>query len=355
GRVGMGLKIPGEVFMSNVLLATLGQAHAKQAALKAGLSNTTPCTTVNKVCASGMKAIMWAAQTIQLGMQDVVIAGGMENMTRIPYYVPRARFGYKYGNATLVDGLQRDGLSDAYSHKAMGISADKTAEKYNISREAQNEFAIQSYRRSAESTEKVIFLTEITPVEVPQRKGAPIKVTEDEESKKVNFEKIPFLRPAFSKNGTVTAANASTLNDGASALVLASEQFVETNGITPVAEVLGFADASHEPEWFTTAPVSAPPLALRRAKVDLNLVDLFEVNEAFAVVPMHFASELIVDQDKLNVLGGAVSLGHPLCASGARIVTTLINALHHRDQSLGCATICNGGGGASALVLRKIT
>lgn len=350
----VGPEIPGEVFMGNVVSANLGQAPARQAALRAGLPMTTPCTTVNKVCASGMKAIMWAAQTIQLGQQDVVIAGGMENMSRIPYYVPQARFGYKFGNGTLVDGLQRDGLSDAYSQQAMGVSADKTAEKYHISREMQDEFAIQSYRRSASSTTEGIFLREITPVEVPQRKGDPIKVTEDEEFKKVNYDKIPQLRAAFSKDGTVTAANASTINDGASALVIASEDYVEKHGITPLAEILSYADAAQEPDWFTTAPIRATPLALDRAGIQLSDVDVFEVNEAFAVVPMAFAQTLKIDQENLNVLGGAVSLGHPLGASGARIVTTLINALNHRDQSIGCASICNGGGGASSMVIRKV-
>lgn len=350
----IGPEIPGEVFMGNVVSANLGQAPARQAALRAGLPNTTPCTTVNKVCASGMKAIMWAAQTIQLGQQDVVVAGGMENMSRIPYYIPQARFGYKFGNGTLVDGLQRDGLSDAYSQQAMGVSADKTAEKYHISREMQDEFAIQSYRRSASSTTEGIFLREITPVEVPQRKGDPIKVTEDEEYKKVNYDKIPQLRAAFNKDGTVTAANASTINDGASALVIASEDYVEKHGITPLAEILSYADAAQEPDWFTTAPIRATPLALDRAGIQLSDVDVFEVNEAFAVVPMVFAQTLKVDQENLNVLGGAVSLGHPLGASGARIVTTLINALNHRDQSIGCASICNGGGGASSMVIRRI-
>lgn len=350
----VGPEIPGEVFMGNVVSANLGQAPARQAALRAGLPMTTPCTTVNKVCASGMKAIMWAAQTIQLGQQDVVIAGGMENMSRIPYYVPQARFGYKFGNGTLVDGLQRDGLSDAYSQQAMGVSADKTAEKYHITREMQDQFAIQSYRRSASSTTEGIFLREITPVEVPQRKGDPIKVTEDEEFKKVNYDKIPQLRAAFSKDGTVTAANASTINDGASALVIASEDYVEKHGITPLAEILSYADAAQEPDWFTTAPIRATPLALDRAGIQLSDVDVFEVNEAFAVVPMAFAQTLKIDQENLNVLGGAVSLGHPLGASGARIVTTLINALNHRDQSIGCASICNGGGGASSMVIRKV-
>ncbi len=353
-QAGINPEIPGEVFMGNVVSANLGQAPARQAALKAGLPNSTPCTTVNKVCASGMKAIMWASQTIQLGQQDVVVAGGMENMSRIPYYVPQARFGYKFGDATLVDGLQKDGLSDAYSRHAMGVSADKTAQKHGISREMQDEFAIQSYQRSATATADGISRWEITPVAVPQRKGDPVTITEDEEFKKVNFEKIPQLRPAFTPDGTVTAANASTINDGASALVLASEEFIEKNGITPLAEILSYADAAHDPDWFTTAPTLATPKALNRAGLDISRVDLFEVNEAFAVVPMVFAQQLGVDNENLNILGGAVSLGHPLGASGARIVTTLINALRHRDQSIGCASICNGGGGASSLIIRKM-
>lgn len=344
-----------EVFMGNVISANLGQAPARQAAIKAGLPDTIPCTTINKVCSSGMKSIMFAAQAIQLGYADVVLAGGMENMSQIPYYIPRARFGYKYGNGTLIDGLAKDGLSDAYSDEAMGTSADRTAEKYHISRETQDEFAIQSYRRSSESTAEGVFQQEITPVDVPQRKGDPLRVSEDEEFKRVQFDKIPLLRPAFTKEGTVTAANASTINDGASALIIVSEEFLKNHPLAPKAEILSYADAAHAPEWFTTAPVKAAPQALERAGITLSDVDLFEVNEAFAVVPMVFGKELKVPSEKINILGGAVSLGHPLGASGARIVTTLINALNFKNQSIGCASICNGGGGASSMVIRRVT
>lgn len=350
---GIDPDIPEEVYMGNVVSANLGQAPARQAALKSGLPDNIPCTTVNKVCASGMKAIMMAAQSIQSGNRSVVIAGGMENMSRIPYYIPQARFGYKYGEGMLIDGLQRDGLSDAYSSQAMGVSADNTAKKFNISRELQDEYAIRSYQRSAESTEEGIFQREITPVEVPQRKGPPVVVSEDEEFKKVHFDKIPQLRAAFTEGGSVTAANASTINDGAAATVIVSEDFVEKHGITPKAEIIGYADAAQKPDWFTTAPTLATPLALARAGLDISDVQIFEVNEAFAVVPLVFAQTLKVDQQNLNILGGAVSLGHPLGASGCRIVTTLINALDIRDQSIGCASICNGGGGASAIVIRR--
>lgn len=276
-------------------------------------------------------------------------------MSRIPYYIPEARFGYKYGEGALIDGLQKDGLADAYSREAMGISADRTAEKYQMTREAQDEYAIRSYQRSDKSTKEGIFLKEITPVEVPQRRGDPIMVSEDEEYKRVNFEKIPQLRAAFSKNGTVTAANASTINDGASATVIVSEDFLKKHSLTPRAEILAYADAAHDPDWFTTAPTLATPLALARAGMNISEVDLFEVNEAFAVVPMVFAKELDVDHENLNILGGAVSLGHPLGASGARIITTLINALDSRGQSIGCASICNGGGGASSMIIRRIS
>lgn len=343
-----------EVLMGNVVSANLGQAPARQAALKAGIPITVPCTTINKVCSSGIKAIMLAAQSIQSGYCDVIVAGGMENMSRIPYYIPQARFGYKFGEGTIIDGLQKDGLSDAYSMKAMGKSADKTAEKYHFSREAQDEYAIRSYKKSAKSTEAGIFLKEITPVEVPQRKGDPITVIEDEEFKKVIFDKIPQLRPAFSKKGTVTAANASTINDGASATIIVSEDFLEKTGLIPRAEIISFADAAHEPDWFTTAPTKATPKALSRAGMDISEVDLFEVNEAFAVVPMTFARELDISHDKMNILGGAVSLGHPLGASGARIVTTLINALDTQKLTIGCASICNGGGGASSMIIRRM-
>lgn len=343
-----------EVFMGNVISSNLGQAPARQAALGAGIGNNVPCTTVNKVCASGMKSIMLAAQSIMLGHGDLIVAGGMESMSNIPYYLPKSRWGLKYGDGVLVDGLAKDGLTDAYNHKAMGISADATAEKFNISREAQDAFAIRSYKLSAESTEKGYFKEEIVPVIVPQRKGDPIVITEDEEYKKVNFDKIPTLNPVFSKEGTVTAANASTINDGASALILASGEKVKELGLKPVAKILSFADAAQEPEWFTTAPTLAAPLALKRAGLEWSDIDFFEVNEAFAVVTMAFNHVLGIDEEKVNVFGGACSIGHPLGASGARIVTTLNNVLQHKKGNKGLAAICNGGGGASALIIERV-
>lgn len=343
-----------EVFFGNVVQANVGQAPARQAAIGAGLPNTVPATTVNKVCSSGMKSIMFGAQSIMLGHSDVVVTGGMESMSNIPYYIPKARWGYKFGGGEFVDGLQKDGLVDAYNHQAMGVCADATAEKFGISREEQDEFAINSYKKAEAATNEGRFKNEIVPVEIPQRKKDPILMTEDEEYKKVRFDKIPALRPAFSKDGTVTAANASTINDGASALILASEEAVAKYGLHPIAKIIGFADAAHEPEWFTTAPTLAAPKALQRAGLTIDDVGLFEVNEAFSVVTMAFNKTLNVDPAKVNVNGGAVSLGHPLGASGARIVTTLNHALHQNDAEIGCATLCNGGGGASAIVLQKV-
>jgi len=343
-----------EVYFGNVCQANNGQAPARQAALAAGIGYNVPCTTINKVCSSGMKSIMLGAQNIMLGLSEIVMTGGMESMSNIPYYLPSARWGSKYGHSELVDGLQKDGLTDAYSHQAMGNSADATAAKFGISREAQDEFAIQSYKRSAAATEAGKFKEEIIPVPVPQRRGDPIIVAEDEEYKKVRFDKIPGLRPAFSKDGTATAANSSTINDGASALILASEEAVAKYGLKPIAKILSFADAAHEPEWFTTAPTLAAPLALKRAGLTTGDVDFFEVNEAFAVVTMAFNKELNVAESKVNVNGGAVSLGHPLGASGARIVTTLNHVLHQNNGDIGCATLCNGGGGASAIVIQKV-
>lgn len=343
-----------EVFFGNVVSANLGQAPARQAAMGAGIPNTVPCTTVNKVCSSGIKSIMLGAQMIMTGMGDLILTGGMESMSNIPYYVPKARWGAKYGNTELIDGLAKDGLTDAYDHQAMGVCADRTAAEFGISREAQDEFAIQSYQRSAASTEAGWFKNEIVPVAVPQRKRDDLIVDEDEEFKRVKFEKIPNLRPAFSKEGTVTAANASTINDGASAVVLASKEKVEELGLQPIAKILAFADAAHEPQWFTTAPVKAAPIALQRAGLKKEDIDFVEVNEAFSVVSMVFAREMGYDYDKVNVFGGSVSLGHPLGASGARIVTTLNNVLHQKQGSLGLAAICNGGGGASAMVIEKV-
>jgi acetyl-CoA C-acetyltransferase len=297
---------------------------------------------------------MLAAQSIMLGQNDIVLAGGMESMSNIPYYVPKARWGYKYGNAELVDGLAKDGLTDAYDHQAMGVCADNTAKEYEISREEQDAFAIRSYKRAAESTESGKFKDEIVPVAVPQRKGDPLLLSEDEEYKNVNFDKIPSLRAVFTKDGTVTAANASTINDGAAALILMSEEKVKELGVTPLARIAGFADAEQEPKWFTTTPTKAAPKALKVAGLTFNDVDYFEVNEAFAVVTLAFNKLLNVDVEKVNVFGGAVALGHPLGASGARIVTTLNNVLHQQNGRIGVAAICNGGGGASSIVLERV-
>lgn len=352
-RAGVAPELVEEVYMGNVVSANVGQAPAKQAALKAGLPATVPCTTVNKVCASGTKAIMLAAQSIQLGLAEVVVAGGMESMSNVPYYVPKARFGYKYGNAELVDGLAKDGLLDAYDECAMGVFADKTATRYGISREMQDAYAVQSYRRAEAATADGSFGAEIVPVEVPGRKGS-VTVMEDEEYKNVFYDKIPALKPAFTKDGTVTAANASTINDGASALVLMSRRKADELGLKALARIVSYADAEQEPEWFTTAPTKAVPKALERAGLTTADIDFFEVNEAFSVVPLAFSQVLEVPQEKLNVLGGAVSIGHPLGASGARIVTTLTNVLAQRNGRFGAVGICNGGGGASAIVIEKL-
>ena len=340
--------------MGNVVSANLGQAPAKQAALGAGIPNTVPCTLVNKVCSSGMKSIMFAAQAIQLDQADIIVAGGMESMSNIPYYAPHLRWGNKYGNVEFIDGLAKDGLTDAYDHVAMGVSGDKTAEKYEISREAQDNYAIESYKRAAQATDSGAFKEEIIPVEVPQRKGDPVIVAEDEEYKRVNFDKIPALRPAFSKTGSVTAANASTLNDGASALVVMSEEKVNELGLNPIARIVSYADAAHEPIWFTTAPTLATPKALHRAGLEQDQIDFYEVNEAFAVVPLAFEKVLGVDHAQVNVNGGACALGHPLGASGARIVTTLAHIMQNQNGKYGLATLCNGGGGASAMVLERV-
>ena len=343
-----------EVFMGNVLSANLGQAPARQAAMFAGLSNTVPCTTVNKVCSSGAKAIMFAAQSIMLGDKDVVVAGGMENMSQVPYYMPKARYGQKYGHGQLNDGLVLDGLTDVYNQSLMGVCADATASKFEISREEQDAFAIQSYTRTAAATDAGNFKAEIVPVEVPQRRGDALVIDTDEEYTRVKFEKIPALRAAFSKEGTVTAANASTINDGASALVLMSEEKMNELGLKPLAKIVAFADAAHEPEWFTTAPPVAARKALDKAGLKTEDMDLFEVNEAFSVVTMAFNKEMGISEDKVNVNGGAVSLGHPLGTSGARIVTTLVHALGQNDGKYGLAAICNGGGGASSLIIERV-
>ena len=352
-KVGVPAELIEEVIMGNVVSSNVGQAPARQAAIGAGLPVNVACTTVNKVCASGMKATAYGAQSIMMGHADLVVTGGMESMSQIPFYVPKARFGYKYGHGELIDGLAKDGLTDAYDKGAMGIYADRTAVKYEISRAQQDEFAIRSYTRSAAATEGGKFATEIIPVEIKTRKGVVV-MSADEEYKNVSFDKLPTLRPAFSKDGTVTAGNASTINDGASALVLASAEKVKELGLTPLARIVSFADAEHEPEWFTTAPTKAAPLALKRAGLSMNDISFFEINEAFSVVTMAFAKEFGLSPEQVNIFGGAVSLGHPLGCSGARILTTLNSVLHDQNAKYGLAAICNGGGGASAMILEKL-
>ena len=343
-----------EVFFGNVLQAGIGQAPARQAAIFAGLPNTTPCTTTNKVCASGMKSVSLGASSIMLGHNHIVVAGGMENMSQVPHYLPGSRAGYKYGNFTAIDGLAHDGLRDVYNDYMMGSAADNTAKIHNISREEQDEYAINSYKKTAASVEMGKFKDEIIPVPIPQRKGDPILMYDDEEYTNVMFDKIPSLRPAFGSDGTVTAANASTINDGAACIILVSEEKMNELGLTPIAEVLSFADAAHEPEFFTTAPAKALPIALERAGCNLADVDAFELNEAFSVVALVNNKILELDPSKVNVNGGAVALGHPLGASGARILVTLINVLKQNEGTIGAAAICNGGGGASAMVIKNI-
>ncbi|QCK15481.1 acetyl-CoA C-acyltransferase [Mangrovivirga cuniculi] len=353
-KAGVSADKVQEVFMGNVVSAGLGQAPARQAALGAGIGTDVPCTTVNKVCSSGLKSVMFAAQSIMLGHNDVVVAGGMENMSSIPYYLPKARWGMKYGHGQVIDGLMHDGLWEVYNGFPMGNCADNTAKEMGITREQQDEYAMMSYKRSAESTEKGNFKEEIVPVEIPQRKGDPIMMTEDEEYKNVKFEKIPSLRPVFDKEGTVTAANASTINDGASALVVMSKEKAEELGVKPIAKILGFGDAAQDPIWFTTSPSLAIPVALERAGVKIEDVDYFEINEAFSAVAIANNMKLGLSEDKVNVFGGAVSLGHPLGASGARILTTLTSVLKQKDGKIGTVGICNGGGGASAMVIEKL-
>ncbi len=341
-----------EVLMGQVVQAGAGQAPARQASIYSGIPDTVPCTTVNKVCASGMKAVMMGAQSIALGHNDIVVAGGMENMSLIPHYV-HMRNGHKFGPVSLIDGMQSDGLVDAYDQNAMGVCGDACAAEYNFSREDQDKFAIQSYQRSAAAWTSGKFAEEVVPVEVPQRRGEPILVTEDEEYKNVQIDKIPTLRPAFSKDGTVTAANASTINDGAAALVLMSADKARDLGLKPLATIKGFADAAQEPKWFTTAPAKALPKALERAGISMDQVDYFEFNEAFAVVGLANMKLLGLDDSKVNINGGAVSLGHPLGCSGARIIITLLSVLKQNEAKIGAAAICNGGGGASAIVLER--
>ena len=352
-KAGVSAEEVNEVYFGNVVSANLGQAPARQAAIAAGIGHNVPCTTVNKVCSSGMKTVMLGAQSIMLGMNDIVVAGGMESMSNIPYYIPKARFGHKYGNGEIVDGLAHDGLWEIYNGFPMGSCADNTAKEMNISREEQDEYAINSYKRSAASTEAGYFNNEIVPVEIPQRKGDPFIMKEDEEFKKVIFEKVPGLRPAFNKDGTVTAANASTINDGASAIILIGEKKMKELGLTATAKIRGFADAAQEPIWFTTSPSLAIPKAMENAGVSKEDVDFFEINEAFSAVALANNKLLGLDAEKVNVFGGAVALGHPLGASGARIMTTLNSVLTQKGGSIGVAGICNGGGGASAIVIEK--
>jgi acetyl-CoA C-acetyltransferase len=353
-KINLNPALVQEVIMGNVLQANNGQAPARQAALAAGLTQDVPCTTVNKVCASGMKAIMMAAQSIKAGDNDIVIAGGMENMSAVPYYMDKARNGYRLGDGAIIDGLVKDGLTDVYNKVHMGVCAEKCAEEMNFSREEQDDFALTSYERSAAAWSNGKFSEEIVPVEVPQRRKDPIIVSEDEEYTKINKEKFLKLRTVFKKEGTVTAGNASTLNDGASALILMSAEKAAELGLTPLAKISSYADAAHEPEWFTTAPAKAVPLAIDKAGINIKDVDYWELNEAFSVVGLANIQKLGLDATKVNVNGGAVSLGHPLGNSGSRIIVTLINVLKQNGGKFGAAGICNGGGGASAMVIENL-
>jgi acetyl-CoA C-acetyltransferase len=342
-----------EVFMGNVLQANIGQAPARQAAIFAGISNTVPCTTINKVCASGMKSISLGAQSIMLGDNDVVVAGGMENMSQVPHYYV-ARNATKLGNVNLVDGMIKDGLTDVYNEVHMGSCAEQCADEHNFSREDQDQFAIESYQRASNAWNEGKFAEEVVPVDVPQRRGDDLRVSEDEEYKNVKLEKIPQLRPVFKKDGTVTAANASTLNDGASALVLMSKEKADELGLTPIAKIKGYADAAQAPEWFTTAPAKAVTKALDNAGISKNDIDYWELNQAFSVVGLANTKLLDLDPEKVDVNGGAVALGHPLGNSGSRIVVTLINVLKQNNGKYGVAGICNGGGGASAMIIENV-
>jgi acetyl-CoA C-acetyltransferase len=353
-KAGVDGKEVQEVYMGSVLQANLGQAPARQAAKFAGLPDTVQCTTINKVCASGMKAIMIGAQSIMCGDADVVVAGGMENMSAVPFYNENLRWGSKYGNVTLIDGLAKDGLTDVYHNYAMGNAADMCSKECNISREDQDAFAIESYKRSQAAWAAGKFNDEIVPVEIPQRKGDPIQMKEDEEYKNVRFDKIPELKGAFSKEGTATAANSSTMNDGAAAVVLMSKEKAEKLGVKPVAILRGYADAEHAPEWFTTAPSIAVPKAVAKAGMKMEDIQYFELNEAFSTVGLVNMQKMKLDASKVNVNGGAVSLGHPLGCSGARIIVTLINVLKQNKAKFGAAGICNGGGGASAVVIELV-
>jgi len=351
-RAGVEIGLVQEVIMGNVLSANLGQAPARQAALGAGISNEAICTTVNKVCASGMKAIAMGIQSIVMGDADCVVAGGMESMSNVPYYVDSLRWGSKYGDRNIIDGLAKDGLTDPYDKQAMGLAAEHCASTCNISREEQDQYAIEAYKRAQSAWDQGKFNDEVMPLSIPQKKGAPILLDKDEEPWSVVFDKIPGLQPAFKKDGTVTAANASTMNDGAAALVLMSKEKAEALGLKPIAIVMGYADAEQEPVWFTTSPALALPKAIEKAGLNKEQIDLWEINEAFSVVSIENAKRMGIQHDKLNIHGGAVSIGHPLGCSGARIVVTLIHALRQNKLTYGAAGICNGGGGASAMVLR---
>ncbi len=353
-KVSLSADKVDEVYMGNVLQANLGQAPARQAAMAASLTQEVPCTTINKVCSSGMKSIMLAAQSIMCGDNDIVIAGGMENMSSVPHYFANGRNGQKLGDMKLVDGLVKDGLTDVYNKVHMGNCAELCAKEMNFSREQQDAFAIESYNRSASAWKNGKFKDEVVPVAVPQRRGDDLIVSEDEEYKNVKMDKIPNLRPVFDKDGTVTAANASTLNDGAAALLLMSAEKAKELGLKPLAKIRSYADAAHQPEWFTTAPAKALPIALDKANLSTSDVDYFELNEAFSVVGLANIEKLGLDAAKVNVNGGAVSLGHPLGCSGARIIVTLLHVLQQNDAKVGAAGICNGGGGASAMVVEMI-
>lgn len=353
-RISLDPKEVTEVFMGNVLQANVGQAPARQAAKFAGLPDSVHCTTINKVCASGMKSVMLAAQSIMLGDNDVVVAGGMESMSNVPFYAPNMRWGNKYGDVKMVDGLAKDGLVDVYHNYAMGNAAELCAKECGFSREDQDGYAIQSYKRSADAWAKGKFKDEIVPVEIPQRKGDPIVFAEDEEYKNVKFDKIAGLKPAFVKDGTVTAANASTMNDGAAALVLMSKEKADALGLKPLAKIRSYADAEQAPEWFTTTPAKALPRAVEKAGLKMSDLEYVELNEAFSVVALANVKEMELDVSKVNVNGGAVSLGHPLGCSGARILVTLIHVLKQNNARIGGAAICNGGGGASAMVIENM-
>ncbi len=353
-KSGIDVALIEEVIIGNVISANVGQAPAQQVAVLAGLPNTVPCTTINKVCASGMKSIMLAAQSIATGQNNIVLCGGMESMSNIPYYLDKARDGYRLGHGALTDGIIKDGLWDPYNNYHMGNAAEVCAKEHNVSREAQDEYAIASYQRAAAAYKKGAFDLELVPVSIPQRSGEPLVIKEDEEYKKLKVDKVSSLKPAFAKEGTITAVNASKINDGAAMLVLISEDKMHELGLVPLAKILSYADASQAPEWFTTTPAKALPMALNRAELTVNDIDFFEINEAFSVVNIVNNKLMKLNESKVNIYGGAVSLGHPIGCSGARIVCTLLSALIKEGGKYGAAAICNGGGGASAIVIEKM-